>query len=236
MEAMPASVEGRGPTLAEDPALGLSHRAEARDPRRGPARAVPRRPRPDHRRHRPAPDRHRSQRQRAVHLGRHDLPADVARSPCPFYGKLSDLFGRKPLLMFGISAVPHRLGPVRPEPEHGAADPLPRHPGPRRRRALPDLARRHRRPVHARRARPLPGPVRCRVRHLVHHRPGARRLPDRQRQLALGLLRQHPDRHRQPVSSSGGCCRRFAGRTPTGTSTTSAAASSRSRSRSCWSA
>ena len=26
MEAMPASVEGRGPTLAEDPALGLSHR------------------------------------------------------------------------------------------------------------------------------------------------------------------------------------------------------------------
>ena len=26
MESMPASVEGRGPTLAEDPALGLSHR------------------------------------------------------------------------------------------------------------------------------------------------------------------------------------------------------------------
>ena len=68
----------------------------------------------------------------------------------PFYGKLSDLYGRKPLLMIGIVAVPHRLRAVRPQPEHDPADPVPRHPGPRRRRAVPDLARGHRRPVHAR--------------------------------------------------------------------------------------
>ena len=68
----------------------------------------------------------------------------------PIYGKLSDLYGRKPIFMGGIGAVPRRLGAVRPEPGDVAARAVPRHPGPRRGRALPDRARGHRRPVHAR--------------------------------------------------------------------------------------
>ena len=46
-------------------------------------------------------------------------------------------------------------------------------------------------------ARQVPGPVRGRVRHRVRRRPAHRRLPDRERQLALDLLRQHPDRDRR---------------------------------------
>ena len=38
----------------------------------------------------------------------------------PFWGKLSDIYGRKPIFMIGIVDLPGRLGPVRPEPEHGA--------------------------------------------------------------------------------------------------------------------
>ena len=49
-------------------------------------------------------------------------------------------------------ALPRRLGAVRPEPGDVAARPVPRHPGPRRRRALPDRAGGHRRPLHARRS------------------------------------------------------------------------------------
>ena len=74
---------------------------EDRDPRRGHARPVPRRPRPDDRRHGAADDRHRAQRQRlytwvvTIYL----LTSTIS---VPFYGKLSDLYGRKPLLMIGI--------------------------------------------------------------------------------------------------------------------------------------
>ena len=37
----------------------------------------------------------------------------------PFWGKLSDLYGRKPMFMIGIVDLPDRLGAVRPQPEHG---------------------------------------------------------------------------------------------------------------------
>ena len=99
---MPASVEGRGPTLAEDPALGLSHRQKLEI-----LGAV----------------------LLALFLGALDQTIVSTAMPqiltdlngsalytwvitiylltstitVPFYGKLSDLFGRKPLLMFGIS-------------------------------------------------------------------------------------------------------------------------------------
>jgi EmrB/QacA subfamily drug resistance transporter len=102
MEAMPASVDGRGPTLAEDPALGLSHRQKLEI-----LGAV----------------------LLALFLGALDQTIVSTAMPqiltdlngsalytwvitiylltstitVPFYGKLSDLFGRKPLLMFGIS-------------------------------------------------------------------------------------------------------------------------------------
>ena len=38
----------------------------------------------------------------------------------PIYGKLADLFGRKPVILLGIGAVPARLGPVRVRLEHAA--------------------------------------------------------------------------------------------------------------------
>jgi EmrB/QacA subfamily drug resistance transporter len=99
---MPATVGGRGPSLAEDPALGLSHRQKLEI-----LGAV----------------------LLALFLGALDQTVVSTAMPqiltdlngsalytwvvtiylltstitVPFYGKLSDLFGRKPLLMFGIS-------------------------------------------------------------------------------------------------------------------------------------
>ncbi len=78
------------------------------------------------------------------------------------------------------------------------ADPLPGDPGTRRRRAVPDRAGGHRRPVHPGRAGQVPGPLRSRLRDRLPGRPGPGRLPDRQLQLALGLLRQPADRDRGP--------------------------------------
>ena len=51
---------------------------------------------------RPADDRHRPARQRAVHwvVTIYLLTATIS---VPFYGKLSDLYGRKPIFMIGIS-------------------------------------------------------------------------------------------------------------------------------------
>ena len=52
----------------------------------------------------------------------------------PIYGKLADLFGRKPVMLFGIGAVPGRLGAVRRRLDHAGADRVPGGAGPRRRR------------------------------------------------------------------------------------------------------
>ena len=40
----------------------------------------------------------------------------------PLYGKLADIFGRKPVMLFGIARVPARLGAVRRRVEHAGAD------------------------------------------------------------------------------------------------------------------
>ena len=56
----------------------------------------------------------------------------------PIYGKLADLFGRKPIMLFGIGAVPARLGPLRPRLEHAGADRVPGGAGPGRRRRPAD--------------------------------------------------------------------------------------------------
>ena len=62
----------------------------------------------------------------------------------PIYGKLSDLYGRKPIFMGGITLFLIGSALVRPEPGDVAARAVPRHPGPRGRRPLPDRARGHR--------------------------------------------------------------------------------------------
>jgi EmrB/QacA subfamily drug resistance transporter len=101
MESMPATADGRGPSLAEDPALGLTHRQKLEI-----LGAV----------------------LLALFLGALDQTIVSTAMPqiltdlngsalytwvitiylltstitVPFYGKLSDLFGRRPLLLFGI--------------------------------------------------------------------------------------------------------------------------------------
>ena len=143
MESVPIGYEPASPSLEDDPALGLSHRAKMEV-----LFAV----------------------MLGLFLGALDqtivgpaLPTIVTQLSgndyyvwaitiylltstitVPFWGKGSDLFGRKPIYMLGIVDLPGRLGAVRPQPEHGHADRVPRHPGRRRRCAVPRGARDHR--------------------------------------------------------------------------------------------
>ena len=115
----------------------------------------------------------------AADLDDHDLPAHVARSRVPFYGKLSDLYGRKPMLMIGITIflIGSALSGLSQNMTQliifrgiqglgaGALFPI----------ASPSSAT-----CSPPGARQVPGPVRRRVRHRGHHRPAPRRLPDRE--------------------------------------------------------
>ena len=143
MESLPADNGGpRAPTLAEDPALGLSHRAKieilgavmlalflgALD-QTIVGTALPR---------------------IVTDLGGNEYYTWVvtiylltSTITVPFYGKLrpvrpqADADDRR-------DHLPRRLGALRPVAEHGHADPLPGHPGRRRRGVVPDRTRRHR--------------------------------------------------------------------------------------------
>ncbi len=143
-------------------------------------------------------DHHRPRRQRALHVGLHRLPADG--------------HDQRPALRQALRPVrPPARVPVRHQRVHArlllagltpgdvAAGRRARHPGPRRRRDLPARDGDHRRPLLAVRARPLPGPVRRRVRAVEPARPGHRRPDHRHDRLAVRVLRQHPDRPRGPV-------------------------------------
>ena len=167
-------------------------------PLRRHARVVPRRARPDDRGPGSADHRDRPRRQRSLRLVDHDLPADQHHQR-PVLGQAVGPVRPQADLHDRHRHLPGRLRPVRAQPEHGDADPLPRYPGHRRRFVVPGGARHHRRHVHAGRTRQVPGAVRGGVRHRLRRRPARRRLPDRAGQLALDLLRQHPDRNRRVV-------------------------------------
>ena len=198
MESLPTEYSERTPTLEEDPALGLPHRAKmeilfavmlglflgALDQTIvGPA----------------LPTIVTELDGNDVYVWAVTIYLLTSTISVPFWGKLSDLYGRKPLFMIGIVIFLVGSALSGLSPGHDPAHPLPRHPGHRRRLAVPDRPRGHRRPVHPGRARQVPGPLRRRVRHRVHRRPARRRLPDRADPLALDLLRQHPDRARLAV-------------------------------------
>ena len=116
-----------------------------------------------------------------------------------FYGKLSDIYGRRLMLLIGVSIFLLGSVAVSPVVVDDQPDHLPGHPGRRCRGHLPDLPGHHRRPLHAPRARPLPGSLRGRLRRRLHHRPAAGRLADGQPQLALDLPGQPAHRRSHAV-------------------------------------
>ena len=114
----------------------------------------------------------------------------------PMTGWLASMFGRKRLLMLSVIGFTLVVVPVRPRAEPAAADRLPHHPGRDRRRAAAAVAGGAARGVPAAGSRQGDGLLGPRHRRRADPRPGARRLADRQLQLALGLLHQPPGRHR----------------------------------------
>ena len=121
--------------------------------------------RPDDRLDGSPDDRRRSRRPRPSVVGRHRLPAGVD-------GRRSALREARRPLRAQASApgrpryLPRRVGAVRSGAEHAAADRVPRRAGPRRWRTARAGDGRRRRPRLAARARPLPGPLRRRLRRL----------------------------------------------------------------------
>ena len=89
-----------------------------------------------------------------------------------------------------------RVVSVRPGADARLADRVPHHPGRDRRRAAAAVAGGAARGVPAAGSRQGDGLLGPRHRRRADSRTGARRLADRQLQLALGLLHQHPGRHR----------------------------------------
>ncbi len=121
------------------------------------------------------------------------VPATVS---LPIYARLSDRHGRRTMLLIGMVAVPARVRTGRHRAEHGAADRLPRAPGPRRGRAGRPLVHPRRRPLRRPPLRRAAGRARGPDGHQLHRRPARGRLPHRPRRLAVGLHGQPPHRRR----------------------------------------
>ena len=102
--------------------------------------------------------------------------------------------------------LPHWIAALWPVAGDVAAHPVPWHPGPGRRRDLPDLARGHRRPLQPARAWQVPGAVRRGLRARVDHRSGFGRPPDRLVSWHWVFLVNLP-LGTSPSSSCGGSCR-----------------------------
>ena len=147
----------------------------------------------------------------------------------PLYGKISDLFGRRPVFLFGISVF--MLGSVLAglSPGDVAAGRRARHPGPRRRRDLP--ARDGDRSPTCSRRPSAAGTRACSARcsAVEPARPGHRRPDHRHHRLAVRVLRQHPDRRSWSCSRSGATCPPTTSAATSRRSTTSARRCSRAR-------
>ncbi len=179
--------------VADRAPVELPHPVRMRVLGAGDDRDLPGGPRPDGRRDRVAQDHHRPRRQRPLHLGVHRVSADLddqrpaVRQAVRPVRSATDLPVRHRRLHDRLAAGRAVAGDVAAR--RGA-----RRPGPRRGSALPDRPGRHRRPVRAVGARPLPGPVRSRVRPVRAHRTRDRRSHHRHRRLAVRVLLQPADR------------------------------------------
>ena len=108
----------------------------------------------------------------------------------PVYGKLGDLYGRKVVLQVALVIFLAGSALCGASPEPHATGHIPRHPGPRRRRAAGQHDGRDRRRRAAARARQVPGLLRGGVRPCERDRPAARRVLHHDSVVALDLLHQ----------------------------------------------
>ena len=105
-----------------------------------------------------------------LHVGRHDLPADGHDQRPDLRQAVRPVRPAADRHLRGRACSSWRPIAGRAQPGDVAVHPVPRPPGPGRRRRLPGRPRRGRGPVHAGRARQVPRPVRSRVRALVARR------------------------------------------------------------------
>ncbi len=115
----------------------------------------------------------------------------------PLYGKLGDMYGRKPVFLAAILIFLAGSMLAGLSRSMGELVALPRAAGDRRGRAHGRRPGDHRRHRPAARARPLHGPDRLGLRRRVGRRAAARRLSRRVDLVALGVLREHADRRRR---------------------------------------
>lgn len=166
-----------------------SGRVRAAHDRRAAARAAVVRARPDDRVDRAADDRRRPGRPREAVVGRHRVPAVVDRRAAAVRQARRSVRAQD-RAAGGDRAVRRRLGALRACAGHDAADRAARAAGARRRRADGRHDGGDRRSDSARRARPLPGDVRRRVRDRDRDRAAARRVSRPASVVALDLLHQ----------------------------------------------
>ena len=114
----------------------------------------------------------------------------------PVYGKFGDVLGRRRLFLIAIALFTIASVGCAFAGDFTQLDRLARGAGPRRRRSDDPVAGDHRRHRARLRARQVPRPARRHLRPLGDRRPAARRLLRRPPHLAVGVLHQHPGRHR----------------------------------------
>ena len=131
----------------------------------------------DHHQHRHADDHRRPARAGALRLGRVDLPARLHGHACRSTAGwptrwAASASSSAAIVLFCVGSVLAAYAAV-----HDPAHPLPRPPGPGRRRRHAGRAHHPRRHLHARRARPHPGLLQRRLGRRRPRRAGAGRVP-----------------------------------------------------------